>query len=179
MPVAISTNLFRLPWLVPGAHRAAGASRRVDPDPLDFHPTPEWRAIEAGIAQFNDDLELSHHLAQGIEGHPDGDYWHAIMHRREPDFGNAKYWFRRFRQHPVFPLLVSMAAACLHDLAFDANVAWKTRLTANADWDPLAFVDMCEAAASDEESEFGLVARQIQWWEMFFLLRHACPRCRD
>ena len=33
----------------------------------------------------------------------EGEFWHAILHRQEPDPGNAAYWFRRVGQHAVYP----------------------------------------------------------------------------
>jgi len=50
--------------------------------------------IQAAIWYYVDDLDRSHNIAQNIEG-PEGAFWHGLMHRREGDFWNAKYWFRR------------------------------------------------------------------------------------
>ena len=61
-------------------------------------------ACLAGLWLCYDFLDESHRLSQ------DGDdvsfrYWHGIMHRREPDYDNAKYWFRRVGEHPIFDRL--------------------------------------------------------------------------
>lgn len=56
--------------------------------------------LQAAIWLYVDDLDRSHNLAQNIES-PEGFYWHGIMHRREGDFWNAKYWFRRAGQLPA------------------------------------------------------------------------------
>jgi hypothetical protein len=164
---------FVLPKLVPN-HPSSEAT----PFPELFERTPAHVSHFAGIAQIDDELETSHNLAQSIEGHPDGDYWHAIMHRREPDYGNSKYWFRHVGRHQVFAPLASRAAEIMKDAPGDVRSRWVSRLKVDAGWDPLAFVDMCEAAAGDEESELGLTARRIQWSEMLLLLRH-CAQAKS
>src|SRR4029079_1638108 len=58
----------------------------------------------SGIWLLYDCLEESHTISQGIDT-PSGSFWHAIMHRREGDFSNAKYWFQDVGRHPVFAKL--------------------------------------------------------------------------
>lgn len=75
--------------------------------------------VEAGLHLLNDDLERCHRIAQAHEG-PDGNYWHAILHRREGDFGNSLYWYRRVGEHPV---LAAMAAV-FPSWTFGRFVSW-------------------------------------------------------
>src|SRR5215213_6886895 len=55
----------------------------------------------AGVWLLHDCLDESHTISQGIDT-ASGSFWHAIMHRREGDFSNAKYWFRSAGPHPAF-----------------------------------------------------------------------------
>jgi hypothetical protein len=132
-------------------------------------------AFRAGLFLWHDFLDECHQLAQGIEGEGAerlGDCWHAIMHRREPDYSNAKYWFRQINPHPYFQRLVPRAAAILEDSAAPEAPRWRERLIANAGWNPFAFVDLCELCAADEEAPLALAARRIQLAEMEELLRY-------
>ncbi len=69
--------------------------------------TPAINALNApalvtiGLHVLNDDLASAHPLAQELEGDPLADYWHAIIHRREGDYGNSRYWFQRVGSLPL------------------------------------------------------------------------------
>ncbi len=91
-------------------------------------------AVKAGLLLWNDDLDGSHRLSQQIDS-PTGAYWHAIMHRREPDYWNSKYWFRRVGAHPAMARIAQEAGAELR------AAPW----LANGRYDPFGFVDACEA----------------------------------
>ncbi len=47
----------------------------------------------AGLWLLHNFLHEGHEICQDIDT-PAGSFWHAIMHRAEGDYSNAKYWYR-------------------------------------------------------------------------------------
>ena len=113
------------------------------------------RACLAGLWLYHDFLDESHSISQEIATST-GSFWHGIMHRREPDPSNAKYWFRRVGPHPVFAELAEEAA----ELGY---------LGTGMPWDPFAFVDSCEEhRGSGSEAERMCRWMQFAEWELLF-----------
>jgi len=128
----------------------------------------------AGLWLLHDFLHESHAISQRIET-ASGSFWHAIMHRREGDFGNAKYWFRHVGYHDVFDPLGERAEELIgrHHLQ-DASEG-VAALTNDGDWrfSPTAFVDLVESvergpsAADNRTRDLCLDLQQAEWELLF------------
>jgi hypothetical protein len=157
----------RLPELGPGRANAAARPlleqltvERLVPGPIA--DADMARCCLAALWLHHDFLDESHKISQEIET-PSGSYWHGILHRREPDYGNAKYWFRRVGKHPAMePLRLAVA-----------ELAEKGELIAPAPrksaWDAFAFVDWCEEFAGKESAQAEVCRRvQLLEWQILF-----------
>lgn len=118
-----------MPELLPDRPRYDHASELVEAN-ADGMP-PEIMAL---LWLYVDDLHRSHEISQGLPN-PTGSWLHGIMHRREGDFENAKYWLRQAARHPA--------------------------LYRMGDFDPIAFVDKVREAPKSGE----LLDQQRQEWK--------------
>jgi hypothetical protein len=101
-----------------------------------------FRLVRGGLLYAMDDLDGCHQFFQDDTSDLGG-YWHGMMHRREGDFDNARYWFRRAGMQPFFDNLHSQAAQ------FSADAAKQPS------WDPYLFTGQCEQAKFGAEDETG------------------------
>ena len=123
-------------------------------------------ACHAALWLRHDFLDESHTISQGI-AHETGSYWHGLMHRREGDYWNSKYWFRRVGGHRVY----SDLQAALRQ-AF--NRPHETDLIlpgAGKEWDPFYFVDLVEKSIGSG-SETELVCKNVQRLEWLLLFNY-------
>lgn len=163
----------------------AGLLRGVAPAPLDMgRPNEKFRAALAGLTAetllesggkvVSDEgmargclaglwlrhnfFEESHGISQELET-PTGGFWHGILHRREGDYGNARYWFRRVGAHPVFAVLNEAVMAAY------GPEEWPR----SGKWEVLRFVDRVEQARREGGAAAAwCVAVQDLEWEALF-----------
>ena len=89
--------------------------------------------VRGALLNAVDALDDAHRIFQ--EDPSDlGSYWHGVMHRREGDFDNARYWFRRAGRLPISDRMHAAAAQV------SANMAKQTS------WDASLLTGLCEQA---------------------------------
>jgi len=95
--------------------------------------------LASGLWLYVDNLRTSHRISQKLEDET-GSFWHGIMHRREGDWDNSKYWFSKAAGHPV--------------------------LTQISGYDSHKFVDDVEARHSESPTELIDLQRK-EWCALF------------
>ncbi len=155
---------------IAGILELAGAGARPVPLVRTGAGSPELRkavselrtteSVRGGLYLYCGSWDEAHSTADSIEN-SDGYFWHGIVHRQEPDAGNASYWFRKTGVHPVFVRLSAEAAACGFEVEPSAF---------GGGWDPFAFIEYCESArrrAGSKEEQVAMKVQLIEWQLLF------------
>ena len=131
-------------------------------------------AIRSGLLLWNDALDESHNISQELANQT-GSYWHGIMHRREPDYSNARYWFGRVGAHPIFPQIREHALAILNETSnpSDALAHIAQTIQAEENWDAYQFIDWCQAAEDGADADVTRFLQQVQAEEIKLLLAYS------
>lgn len=112
-------------------------------------------ALESALWLAAGDLDRSHSISQNLATAA-GSFWHGVMHRREGDFSNAKYWFHKCGKLDFFDKL---AAAVDHD-------PLAGQLSVGSTWNPDHFVNQSQRASRGGELE--QQCQRAQWLEWQF-----------
>ena len=147
-----------------GSSEARDALELVKPIEVTSKPPAdleEAKAVVSGLWLWHDFLDISHTISQSVET-PTGSFWHAIMHRREGDFSNAKYWYRRVGTHPALKTIAARVNVLTESMPADKMLF---RLTANG-FDPMALVDLVEAvhrAPDHPNAQLAVSLQKLEW----------------
>ncbi|MFO0901699.1 MAG: hypothetical protein U0939_01795 [Pirellulales bacterium] len=131
------------------------ALARLSPAALDpRHPPRDLDFAHCCLSALwllYDFLDESHTLSQDIHTST-GSFWHGIMHRREPDAWNSKYWFRQVGRHPVIDQLARTAPTLGYNYT-----------------DAAAFVDFCESVrgTNTPQEQTARAIQQLEWRLLF------------
>ena len=170
-----------LPTLVPQAAWSTELTDILESVSLDelfqgeaVKDTTFGEAIKSGLLLWNDALDESHNISQGLANQT-GSYWHGIMHRREPDYSNSKYWFGRVGTHPIFPALRERALAILKETSnpSDALAHITQTIEAEENWNAYQFIDWCQAAEDEADDDVTRFLQQVQAEEIKLLLAYS------
>jgi hypothetical protein len=109
------------------------------------------RACLAGLWLRFNCLDESHATSQDLHT-PEGSFWHAILHRREPDPANSKYWWRKVGAHAVIEQLVEQSPSVGYDYA-----------------SPFDFVDFCEQVRGNggKDEKTAEDVQELEWRLLF------------
>lgn len=152
--------LLRLRPIEPGSPDALRLIRNADERELTggavLTHASYSRLIRAGLLYAYDAIDESHRIVQEIET-AEASYWHGMIHRREGDFENSRYWFRRTGKLGVFGEMHSRSAEV------------SPLMGRQMDWDPYVLVGQCEQArfGGDVDQKELIALQRIEFEVMF------------
>jgi hypothetical protein len=157
----------RIPSLGPGQPNVSMRNALHDASPEQLFAHTKLKnldmalACQSGLWIYHDFLDESHTISQSIEN-ATGSYWHGIMHRREPDFSNAAYWFRRAGTHPIFAAVAHAAQESMQRFKGLKHVAFLK-------WDPFSFINLCETVhqTPGPDQDFCRHISLVEWQLLF------------
>ena len=161
--LALDQDGQRLIPLVSGvcaSEEARSRLKKQEPSDLFLRPRSPKAAL-GGLFLYFSCADECHELVQNLNS-SEGDFWHAILHRQEPDPANSAYWFRQTGAHPVFPELAKAAE--------EIAVKYPAAKFRSGRWDPQFFIDFCGQARTEPATPTETAALEIQRaeWQLLF-----------
>lgn len=131
------------------------------------------RAWKAALYLWNDSLAAAHDIVQDLDTQT-GSALHGIMHRREGDYDNAKYWFHRTGEHPAFHSLQVRAASFLEEQVIPAgplNIPLH-QMASQGSWNPYLFINAIHIQENHiDETQSRIILEQLQQLELEAFMR--------
>ena len=130
---------------------------------LPISPGAPVELVRAALFYYHNALDDSHKQAAKSTGDIAA-YWHGMVHRREGDFENARYWMRRAGEQPVFQEMQGRAS--------DGS----PHMSRQPSWDPFLFIHLCEQykyGETEYRKELGHLQR-VEFAAMFDYIWRRC-----
>ncbi|WP_256760789.1 hypothetical protein [Cohnella sp. WQ 127256] len=131
------------------------------------------RAWKAALHLWNDSLSAAHVLVEHLMTST-GSALHGIIHRREGDYDNAKYWFHHAGDHPAFHSLQIRTTRFLREQKISQGPLRDVfdKMSSQGSWNPYLFINAVAIQENyiDEGHPRGLL-EHIQHMELEALMR--------
>jgi len=130
-----------------------------------FSPGHPRDCLHAALWLLADNLNESHIVCQNIPTHH-GSAWHALLHRREGDFSNSKYWWRRCPDLPWHNLTGQIHAALAPLNPPAALASWANKHA----YDPAGFVDIVASHVRQPSpclTSALVIIQRLEWLALF------------
>ncbi len=123
--------------------------------------------LQAALYLCFDCFDEAHQIAQDHEG-VIGNWIHAIAHRREPDAGNSKYWYRRVHApDKVMGKIAREALELMRKIPEKEMEPLAKKMEKSGAWEPEAFVDLCDKFRGKDphSSAYKVLAalQEVEW----------------
>ncbi len=134
---------------------------------------PYGQLVRGALYLKNDDLAVSHAIFQQVgrdERSATTCYWHGIVHRREPDFNNARGWFQKAEGLVAGPVLNQAICTLLQQAiqmpdygkARDVALVFLRHLKNRETWDGLYFLNLCQRCNNENDEALQRLLEDIQ-----------------
>lgn len=124
--------------------------------------------VQGALYLYLDCFEEAHNVANAHEGTWQGNWLHAILHRREPDAANAKYWYARVQAPETDYRIIGWAAReVLGAKPPEGLEALAEAVRKSGSWEPEVFTDLCDRYRKEDPASpaYRLLAllQGIEW----------------
>ena len=119
------------------------------------------QATLAGLLLIAGCWEDAHQVSQDLND-AEGGYWHALLHRMEPETWNSDYWFRRVGVHPIFAELFPNATDVIRRHP-------RAGLELQSQWKPSLLNSWCDRARASKDPELISAVTEIHTAECWLL----------